>query len=239
MVDPVEDGVAYYSKVATDFHASYSADPNRLDRVSVWRQFLDRYSGGARTAYDIGCGSGVLACELARRGIETTGIDGAAGMLSIAERVAHEQGLANVKFRQARLPIPDTSDLPRAQLVVSSSAIEYLESLSDALTCLRDLLEDSGVAIFSVSNKMSISRALVRACHRVTGRPHYLDYLRHFVSLREIRSLTEQAGLRYLGHAYFGGADRLNQMLKRVFSEPLTNNMIIVAAQKDSARRRA
>jgi hypothetical protein len=118
---------------------------------------------------------------------------------------------------------------------VSSSAIEYLESLSDALKCLRDLLEDSGVAIFSISNKMSISRALVRACHRVTGRPYYLDYLLHFVSLREIRSLTEQAGLRYLGHAYFGGADRLNQILKRVFSEPLTNNMIIVAAQKASA----
>jgi len=85
---PSDDGISYYSQVAADFHASYNSDPNRLERMQVWGSFLDRYTAGVTFAYDIGCGSGVLACELAGRGIETVGIDGASGMLAIAERTS-------------------------------------------------------------------------------------------------------------------------------------------------------
>lgn len=39
---------------------------------------------GARTALDIGCGTGVLALRLAERGIEVTGVDPAAASLNVA-----------------------------------------------------------------------------------------------------------------------------------------------------------
>src|SRR5450432_4431865 len=110
MSAPVEDGVGFYSRIAPDFHASYATDPNRIERMRVWQHFLERYAQDARFAYDIGCGSGLLACELAARGIETIGIDGAAGMLSIARSSANARGLTNVSFRHSRLPIADTAD---------------------------------------------------------------------------------------------------------------------------------
>ena len=92
------------------------------------------------------------------------------------------RALSNVSFQQHRLPLTDTSAMRRAELVVSSSAIEYLDSIPEALGFLRDLLEDAGVAIFSISNRDSISRAAVRTIHHFTGRPHYLRFLRHFMT---------------------------------------------------------
>src|SRR5581483_9050099 len=201
---PLDDGVAFYSNIAPEFHASYASDPNRLERMQVWRGFLDRYASGASFAYDMGCGSGMLSCELASRGIETVGIDGASGMLSIAEQGARERGLRNVSFRQHRLPVADTSGWRPAELIVSSSAIEYLDSIPEALRFLHGLLKEGGVAIFSVSNRDSLSRLMVRSVHRVTGRPRYLKFLRHFIRPDELKAAAETAGLTYLEHAYFG-----------------------------------
>jgi SAM-dependent methyltransferase len=227
-----EDGVSFYSRVAPAFHASYDNDPNRIERMHVWGQFLDRYATAARFAYDIGCGSGVLACELGKRGIETIGIDGAPGMLAIAQRTAQARALTNVSFRQHRLPLADTTGLRRADLVVSSSAIEYLDSIPAALIFLRSLLEEGGVAIFSVSNRDSLSRRLVRAVHRLTGRPRYLRFLRHFMTVTEIETAIAAAGLSWLEYAYFGGADRVNRFLSRFLAPRFASNMIIVAVRK-------
>jgi 2-polyprenyl-3-methyl-5-hydroxy-6-metoxy-1,4-benzoquinol methylase len=229
---PLDDGVSFYSDIAPEFHASYGSDPNRLERMQVWRQLLDRYASGVPFAYDMGCGSGVLSCELAGRGIETIGVDGASGMLAIAERAARERGLRNVSFRQHRLPVADTSDWRRARLIVSSSAIEYLDSIPEALRFLHGLLEESGVAIFSVSNRDSLSRRLVRAVHRVTGRPRYLKFLRHFMTPDELKAAANAAGLTYLEHAYFGRADRINSVLSGVFAPRFSSNMIIMAARR-------
>lgn len=235
MSAPIEDGVSFYSRIAPEFHASYDTDPNRIERMRVWQHLIDRYAPSTLFAYDIGCGSGLLACELAGRGIETVGIDGAAGMLSIAQLSAKARGLTNVSFRQCRLPILDTAGLRRAHLVISSSAIEYLESIPDALRFLRDLLEDSGVVIFSLSNRDSVSRSMVRMVHRLTGRPRYLSYLRHFMTAEEIKAAVDAAGLVCLEHAYFGGADRLNRLLRWCLPQRFANNMIIVVARKSSA----
>jgi ubiquinone/menaquinone biosynthesis C-methylase UbiE len=226
-----EDGVNFYSKVAPDFHASYSRDANRQERVRVWDEFLDRYARGATFAYDVGCGSGVLACALAKRGIESIGIDGASGMLAIARRTAVEQGLANLSFQQHRLPIADTSGFRAADLVISSSAIEYLDSIPQALRFLRNLTKESGFVVFSVSNHDSVSRKLVRTVHLLTGRPRYMKFLRHFMTVDEIKRDLAGAGLEYLEHAYFGGADRVNRLLSSFLPPRLTSNMIIVAAR--------
>ena len=233
MPSSADDGVGFYSRNAAEFHASYESDPNRIERMRVWRQFLDRHATAARFAYDLGCGSGLLACELGARGIETIGIDGAAGMLAIAQRVAQSHGLTNVSFQQHRLPLADTSGLRRAELVISSSALEYLESIPLALGFLRSLLADAGIAIFSISNRDSLSRACVRTVHYLTGRPRYLRYLRHFMTVTQIRAALAAAGFTYLEHTYFGRADRLNRLLGHFLAPRLASNMIIVAARCD------
>jgi SAM-dependent methyltransferase len=228
------DAVEFYSGVATEFHSSYQKDANRHERVRVFDDFLNRYAAGASFAYDMGCGSGVLACELAGRGIETVGIDGAPGMLAIAERTAREHGLSNLHFRQQVLPIADTRGFRQADIIISSSAIEYLNSIPEALRALRNLLKAGGVVVFSVSNRDSISRKVARWIYHLTGRPQYLGFSRHPMDAKDIEAALSVSGLTYLEHAYFARADRFNRFLGLLLPPRLSSNMIIVAARKET-----
>ena len=226
------DPVAFHSDIAAAFDASYAADPNRLERIEVWRACLDRYTTHVLVAYDIGCGAGALTVEIAPRADAVIAIDGAEGMLALAKRNVATRGFDHVKFLQARLPIVDASRLAPAQLVIASSVIEYLPSLPDALAMLVSLMAPGATLMFSISNKSSISRAVVRAVHRITGRPRYLGLVLHFVTAEQIKALLEGAGLDLVDLRYFGGADRTNRALAQVFPIRFAANMILVVARR-------
>jgi hypothetical protein len=51
------------------------------------------------------------------------------------------------------------------------------------------------------------------------------------MTVDEIKRDLTGAGLEYLEHAYFGGADRVNRLLSSFLPPRLTSNMIIVAAR--------
>ena len=226
------DAVAYYSGAASRFHASYAADANRQERLAVWGRFIDRFLSGASFAYDLGCGSGILACDLARRGIEVTGVDGAPGMLAIARQTAADQGLSGATFVEHRLPIEDPERWRPADAVISSSALEYLPSLPAALRSIHAMMRPGGVLVFSVSNRQSLSRAMVRIVHRLTGRPAYFGLLKQFATPVSLRADLAAAGFDPLEHEHFARADRVNRLLARVAPVARASNMIIVAARR-------
>lgn len=226
------DAVDFHSEIASNFSTSYQFDANRLERVRVWNELLDKYAVTARLAYDIGCGPGVLSREIAGRGIETIAIDGASGMLAIAKESAQKSGLRNIEFQQHRLPIIDTTGFRTADIVLSSSVIEYLDSIPKALAFLRSLSRPEGTIIFSVSNKDSLSRKLVRLVHRLTGYPKYFGLLKHFMNIEEIKLDLRDVGLDYVEHIYFGRADRLNRVLSVLMPERFASNMIVVVAKR-------
>jgi 2-polyprenyl-3-methyl-5-hydroxy-6-metoxy-1,4-benzoquinol methylase len=233
MSSKFSDPVAYYSEVAHDFHASYRHDANRLERIRVWQRFFDRWLGEARFAYDVGCGSGILACELGRRGIEVIGIDGAGSMLAIAEETAREQGLVLVSFQQHLLPISAPERFKTADAIISSSALEYLDSISEALTSLHKMLRPQGFLIFSVSNRDSLSRKGVRAVHFMTGRPKYFGLLKQFMTVDDVRRDLQRAGFTYIEHQYFAKADKINRFLGKFLPERFASNMIIAVARRN------
>jgi SAM-dependent methyltransferase len=226
------DAVAYYSGAAARFHASYAADANRQERLQVWRRFIDRYLTRTAFAYDLGCGSGILACELARRGIETVGVDGAPGMLAIARRSALDEGLVRAQFVQANLPIAVPERWQPADAVISSSALEYLPSLPEALLSIRGLLRPGGMLVFSVSNRESLSRGMVWLVHRLTGYPAYFGLLRQFSTPERLKADLDASGFSYLEHAHFARADRINRAFAWLLPERWASNMIIVAARR-------
>jgi SAM-dependent methyltransferase len=224
------DAADYFSRDAAAFHASYEASPNRLERLRVWADFLDRYSIRARTAYDVGCGTGILACQLGRRGITTCGLDASAGMLEIARQLARSESVDNVRFDEARFPL--LSSREPVDLVVSSSLLEYLVSTSSALRSFAGLLVDDGVLVCSVSNADSVVRKLVRLAYRLIGRPSYMGLIRSPLTAADLRQQLEAAGFVVLELAYLEGADRLNRLLRPLLGERRSSNMLIVAARR-------
>ena len=232
MATTLTDAVAFYSKNASMFHDSYAKDANRLERIRVWQEFLDRYTSGVRFVYDLGCGSGILVCELARRGIEVVGIDGSSEMLAIASQSMRQHGYDKVQLQRHQLPIADTSDFRSADLVISSSALEYFSSIEEALAFVRRLTAHGGIAIFSISNHDSLSRKVVRLVHRVIKRPRYLSYLKHFMTVETVKVALRSAQLEYVEHAYCARSDRINRLLGLCFPTRFSSNMIIVVARR-------
>ncbi|MGI8450559.1 MAG: class I SAM-dependent methyltransferase [Streptosporangiaceae bacterium] len=80
-------------------------DPDRSD-LDVYAAIADEF--GARTVLDIGCGTGTLACLLARRGLGVVGVDPAAASLDVARA---KPGAVRVRWIRA-----EAADLPPLQV---------------------------------------------------------------------------------------------------------------------------
>jgi 2-polyprenyl-3-methyl-5-hydroxy-6-metoxy-1,4-benzoquinol methylase len=192
---------------------------------------LDRYGMDVGLAYDIGCGSGVLTCELAMRASRVIAIDGAAGMLEVAARSVAERGLHNVTFLQDRIPVKNLGVLAPADLVISSSVIEYLDSTQTSLAFLKSLLNSNGRLILSVSNRDSINRRLAKILYAITRFPKYIGLSRHDLTLDALKVEMELCGLRCLEYSFFDGADFLNRLISFFAPARFANRMILVVAQ--------
>lgn len=225
--------VHYHSEIAIHFHDSYKYDANRHERLMVWRKYLDRYLGEATVVYDMGCGSGILSAEVAARGIRTIAIDGSARMLELARRTARENGCSNIEFRQHELPIRTIAGFERADVVISSSVVEYLESVRETLVAFRDLLHTRGIVIFSMPNGDSFKRKIVRLVHRLSGRPRYLKLIKHFATVNSLKQDLAATELTYLDHTYLEGSRLFDRLIRQFIGKRRSNNMIIVAARRD------
>lgn len=227
------DAVSYHSEIAAKFEGSYRHEANRRERLEVWRRYFDRYLDGAKLVYDMGCGPGIFAADIAARGIRTIAIDGSARMLELARHRARENGCTNIEFRHQELPIRTTTGFERADAIISSSVVEYLESVRSSLLSFADLLRPRGIVIFSMPNGASFKRKVVRLGHRLSGRPRYLDFVRHFATVASLKQELAAVGLTYLDHSYLEGRGALDGMIRRFTDEQRSNNMIIMAARRD------
>ena len=110
-----------------------------------------RLSKGA-AVLDAGCGPGHIAISLASQGLAVSALDGAAGMLEIAERNAGTASLATpIRFQQG-----DIEQLPYADhsfdVVVSTGVIEYLPDDAKVLGEFLRVLRPGGALILPVTN---------------------------------------------------------------------------------------
>ncbi|MCB2042969.1 MAG: 3-demethylubiquinone-9 3-O-methyltransferase, partial [Rhodoferax sp.] len=98
-VDPAE--LAKFSDLAhrwwdkdSEFRPLHQINPLRLD----WIASICPLQG--LTALDVGCGGGILADAMARRGAQVTGIDLATKPLRVAQLHALEAQTPNVSYRE-------------------------------------------------------------------------------------------------------------------------------------------
>ena len=121
------------------------------DQLDPDRSDLDVYASiarelGARSAVDIGCGTGTLACLLAKQGLDVVGVDPAAAMLAVArakpgaERVGWVHGVA------ADLP-PIQSDLATMTGNVAQVFLEA-DEWAETLRAAHRVLEPGGWLVF-------------------------------------------------------------------------------------------
>jgi ubiquinone/menaquinone biosynthesis C-methylase UbiE len=114
---------------------SAAADHALLRRLGVTRD---------TAMADIGCGTGLLACEGAGLARSVRAIDVSESMLSVARTRARDRGVANIAFERASfLTFVASGDL---DLIVTKAALHHLPDMwkAVALTRMRDALKPGG-----------------------------------------------------------------------------------------------
>ena len=104
---------AHWNRRAAHFDDDFGHSIRTPAERAAWDRILDLVLAGRRQqdALDVGCGTGFLAIELAKRGHRATGIDFAPAMVNLARGKAAASGLT-MRFEEAdaeRLPFPSDS----------------------------------------------------------------------------------------------------------------------------------
>ncbi len=161
-----DDAVALFSGFVEEFDGYYQ---NRLEfdeRFKLWSGLLDKYHVPGGLSLDVGCGTGVFSVYLALKAGRVIGVDGSAEMLAFCEKRRQSRGLENLRFMQGRLPDVKTDVLENADLIISSSVVEYVQDLDGALALYARLLKPNATLIVSMPNLFSVSRIYERLRYR-------------------------------------------------------------------------
>src|SRR5664279_6109698 len=194
--DPAE--LAKFSELAhrwwdteSDFRSLHEINPLRLD----WLDSLAAIDG--KHILDVGCGGGILADSMARRGADVLGIDLAGKALKVAQLHAIEAATPRVEYREVAVESL-ADDTPEAFDVVT--CMEMLEHVPDpaaiVAACGR-LLKPGGWAFFSTINRnaKAFALAIVGAEHVLRLLPKGTHEYAKFIRPSELAAWCRSAGL--------------------------------------------
>ena len=175
----------------SDFRPLHEINPLRLD----WIDGLATLQG--RRVLDVGCGGGILADSMARRGADVLGIDLAAKPLQVAQLHAIEAATPRIDYRNVAVESL-ADEMPAAFDIVT--CMEMLEHVPDpgaiVVACGR-LVKPGGWAFFSTINRnaKAFAFAIVGAEHVLKLLPRGTHEYARFLRPSELAAWCRDAAL--------------------------------------------
>jgi 2-polyprenyl-3-methyl-5-hydroxy-6-metoxy-1,4-benzoquinol methylase len=154
-----EEALLYFNKHAHDWKNRASAVDE--DEVNITRQrngfvlSLIEHRASTRSTLDVGCGTGDLVCDIARRGIVATGVDFGKEMVDIAHARAEQEKLKKAHFFCSSIFDFDLTQR-RYDVVSAVGFIEYisLEELDRFLDLSHQALNPGGSLVLGSRNRL-------------------------------------------------------------------------------------
>lgn len=128
------------------FKALHDINPLRLDFIE------DRAALAGKKVLDIGCGGGILAEGLARRGAEVTAIDLGDASLAVARAHANEQGL-EIEYRSIAAEALAEQAPASFDVVTCLEMLEHVPDPSSIVEAGARLVRPGGDVFFSTINR--------------------------------------------------------------------------------------
>ena len=152
--DPKE--LAKFSELAhrwwdpsSEFKPLHRINPLRLD-------WIERVVGGfsGKRVLDVGCGGGILAESVARRGATSVlGIDLALKPLRVAELHALESGVENVEYREVAAEALADERPASFDVVTCMEMLEHVPDPASVVGACARLVRPGGQVVFSTINR--------------------------------------------------------------------------------------
>jgi ubiquinone/menaquinone biosynthesis C-methylase UbiE len=166
-----------------------------LDRIGAARLIVETAGALRGPALDVGTGKGLLAIELARKGMSVVSVDVDGDEQELARFLAQEAGVASrvtlVHGDAAHLPYPDGS----FGCVAMMDVLHHLDEPGPVLREMARVLEHAGRIIVADFDEQGFD--LVAGVHRGEGREHP----RTATTIGHAMTELEKAGCRSLGHS--------------------------------------
>ncbi len=195
-----------------EFKPLHAINPLRLDWIDQATTLQDK------KVLDIGCGGGILADSMARRGANVLGIDLATKALKVAQLHAIEAQTPNIYYRE--ISAEDLADeQPGAfDIVTCMEMLEHVPDPASVVKACATLVKPGGWVFFSTINRNAKAWlfAVVGAEYVLNMLPRgthdYAKFIRPSELLRDVREAgLEQRELRGLEHNPITGRYWLSQ----------------------------
>ncbi len=194
--DPQE--LAKFSELAhrwwdpdSEFRPLHQINPLRLE----WIDNLARLSGAA--VLDVGCGGGILAEAMARRGANVLGIDLATKPLRVAQLHALEAQTSGVQYREVAAEALAAEMPGHFDTVTCMEMLEHVPDPSAIVTACATLVKPGGWVFFSTINRnaKAFLFAIIGAEHVLKLLPKGTHEYARFIRPSELATWGRAAGL--------------------------------------------
>ena len=172
------------------FRPLHELNPARLKFIA------DRAKLAGAEALDVGCGGGILAESMARKGANVRGIDIAPRVLATAKLHLHESGL-EVDYREITVEDMAKESPAAFDVVTCMEMLEHVPDPASIIRSVKDLLKPGGHAFFSTLNRTPLAFALgiVGAEHIARLLPRGTHRYDRFIRPSELSVWARQADL--------------------------------------------
>ena len=175
----------------SEFRPLHQINPLRLE-------WIDQHAKLKSTsALDIGCGGGILADSMARRGASVLGIDLASKALKVARLHALEAGTENVEYREIAAEALAAEAPDRFDTVTCMEMLEHVPDPSSIVQACATLVKPGGWVFFSTINRnaKAFLFAIVGAEHLLQLLPKGTHEYARFIRPSELARWCRNAGL--------------------------------------------
>jgi 2-polyprenyl-6-hydroxyphenyl methylase/3-demethylubiquinone-9 3-methyltransferase len=194
--DPAE--LAKFSELAhrwwdpdSEFKPLHQINPLRLE----WINTLCDLRG--KRVLDVGCGGGILADSLARKGAQVTGIDLASKALRVAKLHALEAGTTGVEYREVSAEALADEDPAGYDVVTCMEMLEHVPDPGSVVRACASLVKPGGWVFFSTINRnaKAFLLAIVGAEYVLNMLPRGTHEYAKLIKPSELATYCRAAGL--------------------------------------------
>ena len=198
--DPAE--LAKFSDLAhhwwdpeSEFKPLHQINPLRLDWIHALADL------NQKRVLDVGCGGGILADSMARKGADVTGIDLASKSLRVARLHALETGTPNIQYREVSVEALAQEQPASFDVVTCMEMLEHVPDPGSVVRACAELVKPDGWVFFSTLHRSAkaFMLAIVGAEYVLNMLPRGTHEYAKMIRPSELAASCREAGLDLIG----------------------------------------